>query len=72
MEYLKSILAVDGDMSCMRLLSLISLISGVAVAFWGIYLGKDLMSLSVLVGVFVGSSFGGKALQAKFENGSSK
>jgi multisubunit Na+/H+ antiporter MnhG subunit len=58
----------------MRLMAVISLLAGTAIALWGITKGVDLRDLATLVGVFVGSAFGGKAIQKGFEkrNGDEK
>jgi hypothetical protein len=44
-------------------MSLISLLVGSLLAILGLYLKVDLLGLSALVGVFVGSGFTGKVAQ---------
>ena len=69
MDYLQKLLADgNGDPSMMRAMSAISLLSGIAIAAVGMYKGKDISSVAVLASVFVGSAFGGKALQAQIES----
>lgn len=51
----------------MRVMSFLSLLLGAAVAFYGINQDRDMTGLAMLVGVFVGSAFGGKVLQKKYE-----
>jgi hypothetical protein len=46
-----------------RLLSLISVLSGVGLAAYGIYSGRDLGGLAALCSVFVGSAFAAKVTQ---------
>lgn len=47
----------------MRVMSIASLIVGSVIGAYGVYSGKDMNSLSVLCGVFVGAAFGGKVGQ---------
>ena len=53
--------------SAMRAMAFVSLLSGAGLAFYGLYKGVDLEKLAWLCFVFVGSAFGGKAVQKKFE-----
>lgn len=53
--------------SAMRVMSMLSLLFGMAIAIIGIYRNVDLKDLSWLVGIFVTSAFGGKAIQKRFE-----
>jgi hypothetical protein len=57
------ILSENSDLSVMRLMCLLSLISGIAIAILGICLNKDLSATAVLSSVFVGAAFAGKATQ---------
>jgi uncharacterized membrane protein YiaA len=63
MEWLKSLLSENSTVSAMRVMAFIALFIGAGLAFAGMYAGKDLNALSVLVGVFVGAAFGGKMVQ---------
>lgn len=47
----------------MRVMGMLSLVVGCILAFVGVYKGVDLMGLSALCTVFVGSAFAGKAIQ---------
>lgn len=62
-EWLLKLLSQSSGVSAMRVMSFISLLSGIIIAFVGVYENKDLSALAVLVGVFVGSAFAGKAVQ---------
>lgn len=66
-KWLACLVSADDGVSTMRLMAVISLLAGTGIAFWGITRGVDLRDLATLVGVFVGSAFGGKALQKGFE-----
>jgi len=69
LNYLQKLLADNaGDPSSMRVMGFISLFAGIGIAVLGMYKGKDLGSLALLAGVFVGSAFGGKAAQSVVEN----
>jgi hypothetical protein len=61
--FIISMLKEGDQISCGRVLSLLSLIIGAVIAILGLYLDKDLNALSVLVGVFVGSGMLGKVGQ---------
>jgi uncharacterized membrane protein YiaA len=66
--WLASLFSCGQDsVSTMRLMSLLSLLVGAVIAFVGLMRGADLKDLSWLVGVFVTSAFGGKAIQKGFE-----
>lgn len=68
-EYLKKVMADgDGTPSAMRWMSVVALFAGIVIAFVGLLKGKDLSTLAVLCGVFVGSAFGGKVAQSSIEN----
>ena len=53
--------------SAMRVMSTLSLLIGAGIAFYGLYQKVDPEKLAWLVGVFVTSAFGGKAMQKKYE-----
>lgn len=67
MEFIKSILSSEGDMSAMRVMSLLSLFAGICIAIYGMKTGQDLAQLSILVSSFVTPAFLGKVIQAKIE-----
>jgi hypothetical protein len=64
----KELLSSKSDTSMMRFLSLISLLVGGGIAIYGVYVGRDLLGLSALCGVFVSASFGGKISQKLIES----
>lgn len=65
---LKDILSPNPNTpSAMRLMSMCSLVAGASIAVIGLVLEVDPEKLAWLCAVFVGSAFGGKALQKKFE-----
>jgi hypothetical protein len=64
---LKELLSETGELSTMRVMSFVSLALGGAVAIIGLLKGKDLTSLALLSGVFVGAAFGGKVAQKSKE-----
>lgn len=67
MGVMKSLLSEDGSISSMRIMSIISLVTGAVIAMVGLLRGESLSGLALLTGVFVGAAFGGKAAQKAFE-----
>lgn len=65
--YLKSMLSEGSDVSAMRIMAMIALLTGVGIAFDGMHSGKDLSQTAVLASVFVGAAFAGKVTQKAFE-----
>lgn len=61
MSFIKEALSPVGNVSCMRLMAMISLGAGIIIAIVGLSLGKDVVAL---VTVFITAAFGGKALQS--------
>lgn len=62
-DWLTKLFSEDSGVSSMRVMAFVSLFAGVTIAFIGVFRGSDLMGLSALAGVFVGSAFAGKAVQ---------
>ena len=62
-SYLLKLFSENSEVSMMRVMSLLSLTVGSILAFVGLNKKNDPTSLAVLVGVFVGSAFGGKVMQ---------
>ena len=61
---IKSLLSENGDdISTVRLMSLVSLATGVALGIYGVIAGKDLGGLAQVCCVFVGAAFTGKVAQ---------
>lgn len=63
MDTIKKLLSESSDLSCMRAMSLLSLLLAGAIAVIGLIKNVDLSALSLLVGVFVAAAFGGKVGQ---------
>lgn len=67
MEKLKrlyiSLFSENSEISIMRVMSIMSLVFAATISIVGLYQDKNLTDLAILVGVFVGSAFGGKAVQ---------
>ena len=53
----------EGEISLMRVMSILSFLVGAGVAIYGVIRGKDLSGLAQVCGVFVGSAFAAKAAQ---------
>ena len=68
MSFFEQLLREDGPVSTVRVMSFISLLSGVSIAAYGLYMNRDITGLSVLCGVFVGSAFGAKVTQKLIES----
>lgn len=71
-NFLKQILSENGTISSVRFMAITCVFSAAACAFYGIYTNKDLVSVSVLCGVFLSAAFGGKVGQKFAENKSEK
>ncbi len=65
--FLRQMLSASGVVSCMRVMSMVSLFAGIGVAFYGLHDGVEPTGLSMLAGVFVAAAFGGKVAQSKYE-----
>lgn len=63
-KIIHSLLSEDStDISSVRVMSFISLFTGVGIAIYGVYQGKDLSGLAQVCGVFIGAAFVGKVSQ---------
>ena len=68
MEWVKALFSSSSGVSMMRVLSFISCLAAIAIAFHGIDADKpDYSGLSILCGVFLGAAFGGKVAQKGME-----
>lgn len=67
-DLLTKLLSSGSGVSMMRGMSAVSLLVGCAIAFIGLYMRLDLLSLSALCAVFVGAAFTGKVAQKKVES----
>ena len=63
MNIFERILSENSDLSVMRLMCLLSLLSGIAIAVLGMCYSRDLTSTAALSSVFVGAAFAGKVTQ---------
>lgn len=73
MDLLKKLFSDSGDVSEMRVMSMLALLVGSALAFIGI--GKpqiDYSGLTMLVGAFIGAAFTGKVMQKRVEQDGKK
>lgn len=66
-DFLIRLISAKSDISSMRVMSLMSVIAAIVLAFHGINRGQPLDSLSILCGVFLGAAFGGKVGQKVVE-----
>lgn len=67
MNFIKNLLSGSGDVSTMRLCTLLVTISACVAALWAVHKGSDLSAAGVLVGAMLGTAFAGKAIQVKYE-----
>lgn len=63
MEFLRRMFSGDSSVSCMRVMSMLSLLLGAGVAYLQIFNACKLSDSATIVGIFVGSAFGGKVAQ---------
>lgn len=71
-KFITELLAENGQISTMRVMSLIALFIGSFLALYGIYENKDLSGVAQLVAVFVGAAFTAKVTQKLVETKSKK
>jgi hypothetical protein len=72
-NFLSKLFSEDGGVSMMRVMSILSLLAGIAIAFVG--LGKvpvDYSGIALLTSAFLGAAFGGKVMQKRVEAGGTK
>jgi hypothetical protein len=69
MNLLKQLISENDKISTVRLMSIASLITGIAIGLIGVLKGKDLTGCAALAGVFVTSAFLGKVTQKFAEKG---
>lgn len=72
MNIIKELLSDKSSISSMRLMSLISLICGCGLGWYGLYSGKDLIGLSALCSAFIAPAFAAKFGQKLVENKNSQ
>lgn len=67
-QWLKALFSEQSGVSMMRVMSIISLLVGCAVAFVGLNkMPVDYSGISLLVSVFLSAAFGGKVMQKRIE-----
>ena len=50
----------EGEISMVRIMSLLSLLTGIVIGLYGVIKGKDLSGVAQVCAVFIGSAFVGK------------
>lgn len=53
----------EGEISMVRIMSLLSLLTGIAIGLYGVIKGKDLSGVAQVCAVFVSAAFVGKVTQ---------
>lgn len=62
-DIIKQLFSESSGISSMRVMSMIALLIAGTIALLGLYKTTDLTGLSMLVGAFLASAFGGKVFQ---------
>lgn len=62
-NFFQKTLSENTTISSLRVMSFLSLFTGMIIGLGGLYLEKNLGEVSMLCGVFVGAAFGGKVGQ---------
>lgn len=68
LNWIKDIFRSGSGVSAMRVMSMISLLTGCYIGVSGLYQNKNLSELAILCATFLGSAMGGKVLQKQAEN----
>lgn len=66
-KFIKEMLSDSGSISTVRVMSLFSLLTGAAIAMYGIAKGAELGGIAQVCTVFVGGAFAGKVSQKYME-----
>lgn len=66
-QFLLKAFSNGGDVSMMRLMSFLCVLSAIAIAIIALYKGSDLAQTSILVGSFIVPAFTGKVSQNYIE-----
>ncbi len=64
LQWLKDLFAESSSVSCMRVMSMISICFACALAAYGAHEAKD---VTAMVGLFLGTAFTGKVVQKSME-----
>jgi hypothetical protein len=67
MEFIKDLLSENGTVSTVRLMSLISLLTGCGIAAYAVIVDKNPDKVVQIVSVFVGAAFTSKVAQKMIE-----
>lgn len=67
MDKFKHFFSESGDLSCMRLMSVVSLLIAGFIAIYEVITYGDISGVTPLVSVFVGAGFGAKIWQKAYE-----
>jgi hypothetical protein len=60
-NFFKSLISEgENEISAVRVMALLSLVTGVVIGGVGVYLSKDLGGVAQICGIFVGAAFAGK------------
>jgi hypothetical protein len=65
--WIKAIFQANSDVSSMRVMSMVSLLTASYIGIAGLYEGKNLAELSILCGAFLSGAFGAKYMQKTLE-----
>jgi uncharacterized membrane protein len=68
-QFLRDLFSENGNISMMRVMSLLALSAGIAIAVIALSkpIAVDYSGVSMLVSVFLGAAFGGKVMQKRIE-----
>jgi hypothetical protein len=72
-QFLSQLFSENSGVSMMRVMSILALLAGIAIAFVGLNkLPVDYSGISLLAGAFLGAAFGGKVMQKRVETTGAK
>lgn len=66
-QWLLDLFSSKSNVSSMRVMSMVCIVSAVGLGWYGIMSGSDLYALSALCGTFLAAGFTGKAVQKGME-----
>lgn len=72
MTFFLKLLSDGTNISCGRFMALMSLLLGALIAIITVYLNRDLGAASPVIGIFVGSAFGGHVVGKYMERNDGK
>jgi uncharacterized membrane protein len=68
MNWLRGIFSSTSEVSSMRVMTMLALLTGCFVGIVGIYKDRNLAELSILCGTFLSAAMTGKIMQKNIEN----